>query len=133
MAPSHRNDYLEKWPGTSPPSIARDTKEERMWKRVKDNLDSGIERIKWFSSFLNERMKIEVSLFKLLYQSTEMEKKRAELMKTIGEKVFELRNRQEKHVLRDPVILEAMNDVERLDAEIEDTKKKASEIGRIEA
>ena len=104
-----------------------------MWKRVKDNLDSGIEKIKWFSSLLNERIKIEISLFKLLYQSTEMEKERAELMRTIGGKVFELRNRQEKYVLRDPVILEAMNSLEKLDAEIEDTKKKASEIGRIEA
>ena len=104
-----------------------------MWKRVKNNLDSGTEKVKWFSSLMNERVKIEISLFKLLYQSTGLEKKRAELMKTIGERVFELRNRQEKHVLRDPVILEAMNDLERLEAEIEDTKKKASEIGRIEA
>lgn len=104
-----------------------------MWKRVKDNLDSGIEKVKWFSSLMNERVKIEISLFRLLHQSTEMEKKRAELMKTIGAKVFELRNRQEKHVLRDPAILEAMNDLEKLDAEIEDTKKKASEIGKIEA
>ena len=104
-----------------------------MWKRVKGNLDSGIGKIRWFSSLLNERVKIEISLFKLLYQSTEMEKKRAELMKSIGEKVFELRNRQEKHMLRDPAILEAMNDLERLEAEIEDTRKKASEIGKIEA
>jgi hypothetical protein len=104
-----------------------------MWKRVKDNLDSGIEKIKWFSSLLNERVKVEISLFKLLSQSKEMEQKKAALMKTIGAKVFELRNRQEKHVLKDPVILEAMNELERLDAEIEDAKKKASEIGRIGA
>ena len=104
-----------------------------MWKRVKDNLDSGTEKIRWFSSLLNERVKVEISLFRLLSQSSEMEKKRAELMKLIGEKVFELRKRQERHVLKDPVILEAMDDLERLEAEIEDTKKKASEIGKIEA
>ena len=108
-------------------------KEERMWKRVKDNFDSGTEKIRWFSSLLNERMKIEISLFKLLSQSAGMEKKRAELMKTIGERVFELRNRQERHALKDPVILEAMDELERLEAAIEDTKKKASEIGKIEA
>jgi ribosomal 50S subunit-associated protein YjgA (DUF615 family) len=104
-----------------------------MWKRVKDNLDAGIEKTKWFSSLLNERIKIEISLFRLLHQSREMERKRAELMKTIGEKVFELKNRQEKHVLRDPAILEAMKDLERVEAEIEDTRRKASEIGKIEA
>jgi len=104
-----------------------------MWKRVKDNFDSGIEKVRWFSSLLNERVKIEISLFRLSYHSSEMEKKRAELMKTVGERVFALRNSQERHVLRDPVILEAMNDLERLETEIEDTKKKASEIGKIEA
>lgn len=104
-----------------------------MWKRVKDNFDSGIEKVRWFSSLLNERVKIEISLFRLFHQSREMEKKRAELMKTIGEKVFELKSRQEKHVLRDPAILEAMKDLERVEAEIEDTRRKASEIGKIEA
>ncbi|HXX81747.1 MAG TPA: hypothetical protein VEI46_09365 [Thermodesulfovibrionales bacterium] len=104
-----------------------------MWKRVKDNFESGTEKVKWFSSLLNERVKIEISLFKLLYQSAEMEKKRAELMKTIGAKVVELRNRQERHILRDPDILEAMNELERLEAEREDTRKKAADIGKIEA
>lgn len=103
-----------------------------MWKRVKNNFDSGIEKIRWFSSLLNERVKIEISLFRLFHQSSEMEKRRAELMKTIGERVFELRDSQERHVLRDPIILEAMNDLERLEAEIEETRKKASEIGKIE-
>jgi hypothetical protein len=103
-----------------------------MWKRVKDNLDSGIEKAKWFSSLLNERMKIEISLFKLLYQSSEMEKRRGELMKTIGERLFELKDGPEKQLLRDAVILDALKDLEQLNAEIEDTRKKASEIGKME-
>ncbi|MGD0886368.1 MAG: hypothetical protein ABSA46_16115 [Thermodesulfovibrionales bacterium] len=103
-----------------------------MWKRIKDNLDSGMGKIKWFSSLLNERIKIEISLMKLLYQSTEMEKKKTELAKTIGERVYELKNGPEKHVLRDPVILEALHNLETLDAEIEDVRKRASEISGIE-
>ncbi len=103
-----------------------------MWKRVKDNLDSGIEKVRWFSSLLNERMKIEISVFKLLYQSAEMEKKRAALMKTIGERVFEMRNGPEKQVLRDPVMLDALKTLEELNAEIEDVRKKVSEIEKIE-
>ncbi len=104
-----------------------------MWRRVKDNLDSGIEKVKWFSSLLNERMKIEVSLFKLLYQSAEMEKKKAALLKTVGERVFELKSGPEKRVLRDPVIVDALKDLEELNAEIEDVRKSASEIEKIEA
>ena len=104
-----------------------------MWKRVKDNLDAGIEKVKWFSSLLNERMKIEISLFKLLYQSAEMEKKRVALMKAIGARVFELKNGPERQVLRDPVILDALKALEELNAELEDVRKKASEIEKIEA
>jgi hypothetical protein len=104
-----------------------------MWKRIKDNLDSGMEKIRWFSSLLSERMKIEISLIKLLHQSTEMEKKRAELMKAIGERVYELKNGPEKHVLRDPIIMEELHKLETLNTEIEDMRKRASEISRIEA
>ncbi len=104
-----------------------------MWKRIKDNFDSGTEKVKWFSSLLNERVKIELSLFSLLYQSAEMEKKRAAFAKTIGERVFELRDASERHILRDHVIIEALTSMERLDAEIEDMRKKAAEIEKVEA
>lgn len=104
-----------------------------MWKRVKSNLDSGAEKVKCFASLLNERMKVEISLFKLLHQSAEMEKQRSALMKTIGERVYELRNGPEKQVLRDPVILDAVKALEELNAELEDVRKKASEIEKIEA
>ncbi len=104
-----------------------------MWKRIKENFDSGLEKVRWFSSLLNERVKIELSLFNLFYQSAELEKKRAALMKTIGERVFELRNASEKHILRDPVILDSLKNLEGLDAELEDMRKKASEIEKLEA
>ncbi len=104
-----------------------------MWRRIKDNFDSGIDKVKWFSSLLNERVKIELSLFNLLYQSAEMEKRRAALAKTVGERVFELRNTSERHILRDPTIIEALSNIEKLDAEIEDMRRKAAEIEKVEA
>lgn len=104
-----------------------------MWKRIKDNFDSGVDKVRWFSSLLNERVKVELSLFNLLYQSAEMEKRKAALAKTVGERVFELRNTSEKHILRDPVIIEALTNIERLDSEIEDLRKKAAEIEKVEA
>lgn len=104
-----------------------------MLRKVKDNFDAGIEKIKWFASLLNERVKVEISLFSLLYQSAEMEKKRAALMRTIGERFFELRNSSEKHLLKDPAILDAIKTLDRLDSEMEDVRKKASEIEKLEA
>lgn len=103
-----------------------------MWKRVKDNFDTGIEKVKWFSSLLNERVKVEISLFKLLNRSSGMEKKRSELMRIIGERVFDLRRSTDKGFLRDPAIMAALNDIEQLDSELEDVRRQVSEIDRIE-
>jgi len=103
-----------------------------MWRRIRENLDSGVEKVKWFASLLNERVRIEVSVMQLLHRSNEMEKQRIMLLKTIGEKFFDLRKSPERHIRENPVIIEAMGEIERLDAEIENLKKKADDIGRVE-
>jgi hypothetical protein len=103
-----------------------------MWRRVKENFDSGFEKVKWFTSLLNERIRIEISLMHLLYKSNEMEKERVALLKTIGERFFELRKSPERHIRQDPVIAETLENLERLDAKIENLKKKADDLGRLE-
>ena len=103
-----------------------------MWKRIKNNFDSGIERIKWFSSILSERMKIEFSVIKLVSDRDKKEKDRAEKLRLIGERVFELKEQHEKNVLKDKVIADSINEIEKLDSEIEDINKKVSEISKVE-
>ena len=104
-----------------------------MWKRLKSSFESGIEKVKWFASVLNERMKVEISLVKLLYQSTEMEKKRGELLKGIGQRLYELKDGPENQIMRDPAVVELLTRLEALDNQIEEVNKRASEISRIEA
>jgi len=99
-----------------------------MIKRLKTNFDTGVEKIKWFSSILSDRLKIEFSLIKLLYQSDQLEKKRDELMKNIGRRVYELKETSERSILKDRVIMDALNEIAKIDSDIESTKKKASEI-----
>lgn len=99
-----------------------------MWKRLKDNFDSGVEKIKWFSSLLSDRVKIDYLVMKLLYQSEQMGEKRDELMKTIGQRVYELRGYSDRYILKDRVITEALSEIEKINNEIDLTKKKASEI-----
>jgi hypothetical protein len=99
-----------------------------MFKKLKDNFDAGIEKIKWFSSLFSDRLKIEFSVMKLLYQSTQMEKKRDELMKKIGQRVIELKEHSERQILKDRIIMDALSEIAKIDSEIESTKKKASEI-----
>ena len=99
-----------------------------MIKRLKTNFDTGVEKIKWFSSILSDRLKIEFSLIKLLHQSDQLEKKRDELMKNIGRRVYELKETSDRSILKDRVIMDAMNEIAKIDSDIESTKKKASEI-----
>jgi hypothetical protein len=99
-----------------------------MFRRLKSNFDSGVERIKWFSSIFSDRLKIEFSVIKLLYHSTQMEQKRDDLMKKIGQRVYELKEQSDRQVMKDRIILETFSEIERINNEIESTKKKASEI-----
>ena len=99
-----------------------------MFKRLKNNFDSGIEKIKWFSSLLSERLKTEYLVMKLLYKSEQMGKKRDELIKTIGQRVYELKGHPDTYILKDRVIMESIAEIEKINVEIDLTKKKASEI-----
>lgn len=99
-----------------------------MLKRLKGNFESGLDRIKWFSSLFSNRLKIEYSVIKLLHQSEQMEGKKNELMRTIGNRVYELKGYSESHILKDETISGALSEIEKIDKEIESTKKKASEI-----
>lgn len=103
-----------------------------MWKRLRDSFDGGIEKIKWFSSLFSERIKIEYSVTKLLYQSEQMEKRKEELMKKIGQRISELKGHPDRYIMKDGVIIEALNEIEKINSEIEEIKKKASEISKVE-
>lgn len=103
-----------------------------MLKRIKDSFDSGVEKIKWFSSLLSDRVKIEVSVMKLIYQSDQMERRKDDLMKTIGRRVHELKEYPDRQILKDRIIDDALVEIEQIIREIELTRKKASEISKTE-
>ncbi len=103
-----------------------------MWERIKNNFGSGIRKLKWFSSALSERLKIEISVIRILHKSEQLSQKRDELMKTIGNRVFELRHEPERSIKNDSIILEALKEIDHINNEIEATKKKASELSNIE-
>ncbi len=103
-----------------------------MWKKVRENLESGIEKVRWFSALLNERVKVEMSLFKLLNQSSEIEKKRDAILRAIGERVLELREKTEKNVFKDPSIIDLLNHLKTIDNEMEEIRDKVLELSKIE-
>ena len=99
-----------------------------MIKKLKENFENGVEKIKWFASLLSDRLKIELSVMKLLHESEQMEKRRDELVKKIGRRVMEMKEHADRQVLKDSVILDTVGEVEKIDQELEQTRKKAQEI-----
>ena len=103
-----------------------------MLKRLKENFEGGVEKIKWFSSMLSERLKIEISLIRLLYQTEQLGGKRDELLKKIGQRTYDLREQAEAHILKDSAVAEMLSEIGKINEEIESTRKKASEISKLE-
>ena len=100
-------------------------------KKIIDDFRKGLERLRWFATVFAERLKIEIAIFRLLYESDRMSKTHGELLRKIGERVMELKEHQDKNILKDSLIAEAVAEISELEKTIEDLKTRASEIGRV--
>jgi hypothetical protein len=103
-----------------------------MYTRIKNDLDEGVGKIKWFAGLLSERVRIELTVFRLLYKSEELKKKRDVLLQKIGDEVYQMRN-TEKGVYLNAEILASIKEIEALEPEIKENIERASEISRITA
>jgi hypothetical protein len=100
-------------------------------KKIIDDFRKGLERLRWFSSLFAERLKIEMAIFSLLYESDRVARTRRELLIKIGERVMELKDHQNKNILKDSVVAEAVAEIGRVEKTIEDLKTRVAEIGRV--
>lgn len=101
-----------------------------MLRKLRTDFLKGIERIRWFSGVLSERLNIEIAVIKLLFKSDEIERKKNELLTVLGSRVYELKDSTEKNVLKDRVVIGAITDIERLEKEIVDLSHKIDELSR---
>jgi hypothetical protein len=99
-----------------------------MFQRLRENFREGLYRLKWVAIVLSERLKIEVAVIRLLYRSDEMEKSKEALLKTIGLRVYELNGNPDKNVMRDRTVLAAMDEIKKIEKNIDELKKKVSEM-----
>jgi hypothetical protein len=99
-----------------------------MIEELRESFSGGIERIKWFATVFSERLKIEIAVVKLLYQSDEMHKKREGLYREIGRRVYELKGNPEKNILKDRAVAEAIEGIEELDKGLDELNRKVSEM-----
>jgi ubiquinone biosynthesis protein UbiJ len=102
-----------------------------MLKRLTDSFRQGIARIKWFASVVSARMKIEIAIIKLLHRSDTVQKQREQLIRTIGERVCELRSNPDRNVFRDRTIQDALDKIEGLEREIEELNRRVQDVSRV--
>ena len=101
-----------------------------MYTRIKNDLEQGLNKIKWFAGLLSDRVRIELTVFKLLYHSEELRKKRDLLLNKIGEEVYHM-NKTEKGIHPSTEVLDAIKEIDALEPRIKEAVDKASEISRI--
>jgi hypothetical protein len=100
-------------------------------KNIMNDLRNGIERVSWFSKLFAERLNIEIAIFRLLHESDRTARTRDELLKRIGERVTDMKDHHDRNVLRDPIVAEAMAEINRLETRIEELKSRVAEIGKV--
>jgi hypothetical protein len=100
--------------------------------RIRESMQKGMETLRWYASVVNERLKVEVAVIQLLRKSEVLEKKRRQKARLIGERVFELRKSGDADLRADGTIMAALKELEALDQEITEMKRKASQIGETE-
>ncbi|MCI0468726.1 MAG: hypothetical protein L0Y62_01510 [Nitrospirae bacterium] len=102
-----------------------------MLSAVKNDIEKAFKSIKWFSSMLSERIRVEIATFRLLYKTEELKKRKEELLRKIGEEAFKSRDR-DRNIFVIPEIIESIKELESIEQEIGQTIKAASEMGNIE-
>jgi len=101
-----------------------------MFERIRKNFNEGVKSVRWIATFLAERVKAETSMAKLLYESNKLETRVDELCREIGKRVVELKEKDERAVLKDFFILQSIDEIKRLKVEIEDRKSKAHALSK---
>ncbi|MBL7031811.1 MAG: hypothetical protein ISR97_01360 [Nitrospira sp.] len=103
-----------------------------MIDRVKNNLGTGLTRVKWIATFLAERTRAGTSVAKLLYESSKLGERIDELYRDIGRRVMELKeNGGDKDVYSDFIVQQALDEIRNLKEDVDDYKKEARNINKI--
>ncbi|MDX9714725.1 MAG: hypothetical protein RBT37_04765 [Dissulfurispiraceae bacterium] len=100
-----------------------------MYQRLKKDIERAGEHIKWFASLLSERIRIEIAVFKLMYRSEEIKKRKEELLRVIGAEVYSSRE-SASDVYSNSEIRNAIIELESLDPQINEIAEKVQEISK---
>ena len=97
--------------------------------KLRRNFEGGIEKLKWFSGLLNERLKVEIAYFRLAGRAERLRREKDAFARMIGEKVFEGRD-QLPVVVRDEKLKGLLKEMEMVDEELNGLVEAASKAGK---
>ena len=97
---------------------------------LRKSLGAGLQKVRWYAGVLGDRFRVEAAVIKLMSESHDLQRKRDALLKQIGERVFDLRERNDLNVLTDSVVAAALKELGPLEAELEELGGMASDIDR---
>jgi hypothetical protein len=98
---------------------------------IRKNLMTGIERIKWVASFLAERTRAETAIAKLFYEKSKIDDKIDDLLRDIGKRVVDLKEKGETDVFQDFTIKHVISELKDLRESANNYKTKADEISKL--
>jgi gas vesicle protein len=98
---------------------------------IRKNLMTGVDRIKWVASFLAERTRAETSIAKLIYEKSKVDDKIDELLKDIGKRVVDLKEKGENDVFQDFTIKHALSEMRDLQEAANNYKTEADNISKL--
>ncbi|MDA8171896.1 MAG: hypothetical protein M0033_09065 [Nitrospiraceae bacterium] len=100
-----------------------------MIEKLRRNFESGIEKLRWFSGLLNERLKVEFAFFRFASKAEKLRREKDEYARAIGERVFQ--ERQQLSLLaRDENLKGLLKEMEIVSEELDSMVEQASKIGR---
>ncbi len=99
-----------------------------MLQKFRENFKKGLYKLRWFAAVLSERLKIEIAVIEMLYKSDEMEKKKEELLKTIGMRVYDSKGNPDKNIFKDRMVIGALEEIDKIERDVDDLKRKVSEM-----
>ncbi len=67
---------------------------------------------------------------RLLYASSKLESKLDGLYRDVGKRVLELKDKEDKPVFKDFIVLQSISEIQNIRQEIEDCRNRAQELGK---
>jgi len=98
-----------------------------MLKGLRENFRDGVDRLRWLAGIFSERFKVEVITVRLLYRREEMQKKKEELMTTVGRRVCELKSIADRDVFKDKTVIDALDEIEKTEKDLDEIRQRISE------